>query len=67
MKVKVINSFIDAKKKVIQKEGTIIDMKKERFEEIMSINNELLEEIKEEQPPTGNNKNDGGQEPETEK
>ena len=44
MKVKVLITFTDAEAKKIRPEGEIIDLSEERFAEIMSINENLIEE-----------------------
>lgn len=44
MKVKVLITFTDAEAKKIRYEGEIIDLSEERFAEIMSINENLIEE-----------------------
>lgn len=45
MKAKVLKSFLDKPNNVIQAEGKIIDLTEERFKEIMSINNGLIESV----------------------
>ena len=49
MKVKVIKSFRDKHTGELYKTGKILNIKKERYEEIMS-KGKLVEEIKEEKP-----------------
>ena len=44
MKVKVLITFTDGEAKKIRREGENIDLSVERYAEIMSINDKLLEE-----------------------
>ena len=48
MKVKVINKFIDKHTGKVHKAGDILDIKKDRFEEIRKVADNLVEEIPEE-------------------
>lgn len=52
MKVKVIKKFIDKHTGEVHKEGDILNIKKDRFEEINKVADDLVEEIPEEPKKT---------------
>lgn len=57
MKVKVIKKFIDKHTKKVHKVGDILNIKKERFEEIKKVDKNLVEEIAEKAPDTKTDEN----------
>lgn len=50
MKVKVIKKFIDKHSRKLHKAGEILNITKERFEEIISVDESLVEVVAEEAP-----------------
>lgn len=58
MKVKVLKRFIDKHTGKVHKEGEILNIKKERFEEINKVDEHLVEEYVEEKTPEKATKKD---------
>lgn len=50
MKVKVLKSFIDKHTFKVHKEGDLLTISKERYEEIVSVSEELIEVVADEAP-----------------